>query len=94
MLPPHRSSLPAAVAPATVWAPTARSPSSGAYIAVNDLVVRAATDHEPRHIRHAAMAGPATAATLPVERIWDLCDDLVRAHGEPLPPEPRAELGH
>lgn len=65
-----------------------------AYVSVTDLVVRAATDGDPRHIRHAAMADPATAATLPVERIWDLCDDLVRAHGELLQPELRAELGH
>ncbi|WP_329113117.1 alpha-glucosidase/alpha-galactosidase [Streptomyces sp. NBC_01465] len=64
------------------------------YTSVNDLVVRAATDGEPRHIRHAAMTDPATAAALPVERIWDLCDDLVRAHADLLPPELRAELGH
>jgi alpha-galactosidase len=67
---------------------------NSAYVAVNDLVVRAATDDEPRHIRHAAMADPATAAALPVERIWDLCDDLVRAHGDLLQPALRAELGH
>jgi alpha-galactosidase len=65
-----------------------------AYVSVTDLVVRAATDGDPRHIRHAATADPTTAATLPVERIWDLCDDLVRAHGELLQPELRAELGH
>jgi len=65
-----------------------------AYLSVTDLVVRAATDGDPRHIRHAAMADPATAAALPVERIWDLCDDLVGAHGELLPPELRAQLGH
>ncbi|MCT2594158.1 alpha-glucosidase/alpha-galactosidase [Streptomyces sp. N2-109] len=64
-----------------------------AYIGVNDLVVRAATDGEPRHVRHAAMADPATAAALPVERIWELCDDLVRAHGDLLQPELREVLG-
>ncbi|MFK4103346.1 alpha-glucosidase/alpha-galactosidase [Streptomyces sp. NPDC019531] len=65
-----------------------------AYVSVTDLVVRAATDGDPRHIRHAAMTDPATAAALPVERIWDLCDDLVRAHGELLQPELRAVLGN
>ncbi|MCI3274155.1 alpha-glucosidase/alpha-galactosidase [Streptomyces cylindrosporus] len=65
-----------------------------AYVSVTDLVVRAATDGDPRHIRHAAMTDPATAATLPVERIWDLCDDLVRAHGDLLAPELRETLGH
>jgi alpha-galactosidase len=64
------------------------------YVSVTDLVVRAATDGDPRHVRHAAMADPATAAALPVERIWDLCDDLVRAHGELLQPELREVLGH
>ncbi|MGW1864176.1 alpha-galactosidase [Streptomyces mauvecolor] len=64
------------------------------YVSVTDLVVRAAVLGEPRHIRHAAMSDPATAATLPVERIWDLCDDLVRAHGPLLQPELRASLGH
>ncbi|MFI6051877.1 alpha-glucosidase/alpha-galactosidase [Streptomyces violascens] len=65
-----------------------------AYVSVTDLVVRAAVLGEPRHIRHAAMSDPATAATLPVERIWDLCDDLVRAHEPLLQPELRAVLGH
>ncbi|MYW02781.1 alpha-glucosidase/alpha-galactosidase [Streptomyces sp. SID3343] len=65
-----------------------------AYLSVNDLVVRAALDDEPRNIRHAAMADPATAATLPVERIWDLCDDMVRAHADLLQPGLRATLGH
>ncbi|MFD7341408.1 alpha-glucosidase/alpha-galactosidase [Streptomyces violascens] len=64
------------------------------YVSVTDLVVRAAVLGEPRHIRHAAMSDPATAATLPVERIWDLCDDLVRAHEPLLQPELRALLGH
>ncbi|MGA5506376.1 alpha-glucosidase/alpha-galactosidase [Streptomyces umbrinus] len=67
---------------------------NSAYVSVTDLVVRAATDGDPRHIRHAAMADPATAAALPVERIWDLCDDLVRAHRELLQPELQEELGH
>ncbi|RCH70401.1 alpha-glucosidase/alpha-galactosidase [Streptomyces sp. SDr-06] len=65
-----------------------------AYVSVTDLVVRAAVLGEPRHIRHAAMSDPATAAALPVERIWDLCDDLVRAHEPLLQPELRAVLGH
>ncbi|WP_331446384.1 alpha-glucosidase/alpha-galactosidase [Streptomyces xanthochromogenes] len=64
-----------------------------AYLSVTDLVVRAAVLGEPRHIRHAAMCDPATAAALPVERIWGLCDDLVRAHELWLQPELRVLLG-
>ncbi|MEU6121271.1 alpha-glucosidase/alpha-galactosidase [Streptomyces sp. NPDC047123] len=62
------------------------------YLSMNDLVVRAALDDEPRHIRHAAMVDPATAATLTVQEIWRLCDAMVRAHGELLPPSLRATL--
>ncbi|MFH8487064.1 alpha-glucosidase/alpha-galactosidase [Streptomyces longisporoflavus] len=63
------------------------------YLSMNDLVVRAALDDEPRHIRHAAMTDPATAAALTVEQIWRLCDDMVRAHADRLQPALRRTLG-
>ncbi|MBT2410532.1 alpha-glucosidase/alpha-galactosidase [Streptomyces sp. ISL-12] len=63
------------------------------YLSTTDLVVRAATEDDPRHIRHAAMTDPATAAALPVEEIWRLCDDMVRAHEDRLQPSLRAVLG-
>lgn len=63
------------------------------YLSMNDLVVRAAVEDDPRHIRHAAMTDPATAAALPVERIWELCDAMVRAHADRLQPSLRAVLG-
>jgi len=62
------------------------------YLSTTDLVVRAAIEGEPRHIRHAAMVDPATAAALPVERIWELCDDLVTAHLPLLQPALRRTL--
>jgi alpha-galactosidase len=65
-----------------------------AYLGMNELVVRAALEDDPRSVRQAAMADPATAAALPVERIWDLCDDMVRAHADLLQPGLRATLGH
>ncbi|MFJ9032757.1 alpha-glucosidase/alpha-galactosidase [Streptomyces sp. NPDC102274] len=64
------------------------------YLSMNELVVRAALEDDPRSVRQAAMADPATAAALPVERIWDLCDDLVRAHADLLQPSLRTTLGH
>lgn len=64
------------------------------YLSMNDLVVRAAVEDDPRHIRHAAMTDPATAAALTVEQIWDLCDDMVRAHEQLLQPSLRVTLGH
>jgi alpha-galactosidase len=63
------------------------------YLSTVDLVVRAAAEDEPRHIRHAAMVDPATAASLPVERIWQLCDDMVTAHSQLLQPSLRRVLG-
>ncbi|MEV6008366.1 alpha-glucosidase/alpha-galactosidase [Streptomyces sp. NPDC051976] len=63
------------------------------YLSMNDLVVRAALDDEPRHIRQALMTDPATAAALPVERIWELCDDMVKAHSTALQPGLREVLG-
>ncbi len=56
-----------------------------AYVAVNELTVRAALEGRPDHIRHAVMADPNASATLTVEQIWALCDDMVRAHGDLLP---------
>ncbi len=60
-----------------------------AYLSMNDLTVRAAIEDSPLHIRHAAMADPATAATLTVDQIWQMCDDLVVAHGDRLQPSLR-----
>ncbi|MEU7041998.1 alpha-glucosidase/alpha-galactosidase [Streptomyces varsoviensis] len=62
------------------------------YLSMNNLVVRAAVDNEPKHIRQAAMTDPATAATLTVDQIWQLCDDMVRAHADLLQPSLRATL--
>jgi alpha-galactosidase len=56
-----------------------------AFVGVGELTVRAALDGDPRLVRQAAMADPNTAATLTVEQIWQLCDDLVAAHGDLLP---------
>jgi alpha-galactosidase len=36
-------------------------------------------------VRQAAMVDPNTAATLPVEQIWALCDELTAAHGDLIP---------
>ena len=61
-----------------------------AFLGPVDLAVRAALDGDPRLVRQAAMLDPNTAASLPVEEIWRLCDALVEAHGDLLP-EPLRE---
>ena len=55
-----------------------------------DLAVRAAIDGDPRLVRAAAMVDPNTAATLTVDQIWELCDELTAAHGDLLPESLRA----
>jgi alpha-galactosidase len=50
-----------------------------------DLAVRAAVDGDPRLVRAAAMVDPNTAATLTVDQIWELCNDLTAAHADLLP---------
>jgi alpha-galactosidase len=61
-----------------------------AFLSVAELTVHAALEQDPRAIRQAAMLDPHTAATLTVDRIWSLCDDLVAAHGDLLPEGARA----
>jgi alpha-galactosidase len=56
-----------------------------AFLSVVDLTVRAAIEGRPDHIRHAMMADPNTAASLSVDRIWQLADAMVQAHGDLLP---------
>jgi len=57
---------------------------------VCELAVRAALDGEPEHVYHAAMLDPNTAATLTLEEIEALVDDLRAAHGDSLPDALRA----
>jgi alpha-galactosidase len=63
------------------------------FLSVVDLTVRAATEGRPDHIRHAMMADPNTAATLSVDQIWALADEMVTAHGDRLPAHLQATLG-
>ena len=80
------------VQPTTVGAlPAQCAALNRSYINVNELVVRAALEEDPRSIRQALMADPATAATLTVEQIWSLCNDLVLAQNNYLDPALRVQ---
>ncbi|MDT5363823.1 MAG: alpha-galactosidase [Mycobacterium sp.] len=57
-----------------------------------ELAVCAAVDGDPRLVRAAAMVDPNTAATLTVDQIWQLCDELTAAHGPLLPEALRTPL--
>jgi alpha-galactosidase len=63
-----------------------------AYLNVNDLTITAAVNRDPRAIRQAAMLDPHTAASLTLDQIWGMCDDLVAAHGDLLPEWARGAL--
>jgi alpha-galactosidase len=55
------------------------------FLNVVDLTVRAAVEGRPELVRQALMVDPNTAATLPLEKIWALADDLTAAHRDLLP---------
>jgi alpha-galactosidase len=62
------------------------------YVSVNELTVRAALEGRPEYVRHAVMVDPNASATLSLDAVWRMCDDLTRAHGDLLPPELRTSL--
>ncbi|MCG7592803.1 alpha-glucosidase/alpha-galactosidase [Mycobacterium sp. PSTR-4-N] len=50
-----------------------------------ELTVRAAVEGDPGLVRAAAMVDPNTAASLSVDKIAELCDELTAAHADLLP---------
>jgi alpha-galactosidase len=62
------------------------------FLSVVDLTVQAAVQARPELVRRAMMVDPNTAATLSVDAIWRLADDMVAAHGDLLPEALRAPL--
>jgi alpha-galactosidase len=60
------------------------------FVNVVELTVRAVLEGRPELVRHAAMLDPNTAATLTLDEIDALCDELTRAHGDALPERLRA----
>lgn len=52
---------------------------------VQELTVAALMRGSREHVYHAAIMDPHTAAELDLEQIWQLTDDLIRAHGDWLP---------
>jgi alpha-galactosidase len=62
------------------------------FLSVVELTVQAAVEGRPELVRQALLCDPNTAATLSVEDIWRLADDMVAAHGERLPEPLRVPL--
>lgn len=61
------------------------------YLSVNELTIEAARTGDPKLLRQAVLVDPNASSTLTPEQIWELCNDLVTAHGDLLP-EPLREL--
>jgi alpha-galactosidase len=59
---------------------------------VVELTVRAVVEGRPELVRHAAMLDPNAAATLTLDELDALCDELTTAHGEAIPASLRKEL--
>jgi alpha-galactosidase len=55
-------------------------------INVQAMTVEAALTGNREHVYHAAAFDPHTAAELSLDQIWNLCDDLIAAHGTMIPP--------
>lgn len=56
------------------------------HVTQHELFIRAALQGRRDHVYQAAMFDPLTAATLPLDRIVELCDEMIAAHGDLLPP--------
>ncbi|MGW5685124.1 alpha-galactosidase [Nonomuraea sp. NPDC003754] len=55
------------------------------FLNVGELTVRAALEGRRDHVYHAAMLDPNASATLTLQQIHDLVDEMIAAHGELLP---------
>jgi len=56
-----------------------------AFLSVSELTVAAALEGNREHVYHAAMLDPNTSATLTLDGIVAVCDELIEAHGALLP---------
>jgi alpha-galactosidase len=55
------------------------------HIVQHELFIRAAMEGRRDHVYQACMFDPLTAATLPLDKIVEMCDELILAHGDALP---------
>ncbi|MDB5292956.1 MAG: family 4 glycosyl hydrolase, alpha-galactosidase/6-phospho-beta-glucosidase [Phycisphaerales bacterium] len=51
------------------------------HVVQHELFIRAAMEGRRDHVYQAAMLDPLTAATMPPDRIVEMCDELIAAHG-------------
>jgi len=56
------------------------------HVAQHELFIQAALTGRRDHVYQAAMFDPLTAATMTTDKIVEMCDELIAAHGDLLPP--------
>jgi alpha-galactosidase len=56
------------------------------FLNVVELTVRAALEGSRAHVYHAAMLDPNASGSLGLDTIQAICDELIEAHGDALPP--------
>lgn len=64
---------------------------NGPYLSVAGLTIEAARTGNPLLIRQAVLMDPNASSSITPEQVWELCNELVIAHGDLLP-EPLREL--
>ncbi|MGD0464599.1 MAG: alpha-glucosidase/alpha-galactosidase [Tepidisphaeraceae bacterium] len=62
------------------------------HVTQHELFIRAAREGRRDHVYQAAMFDPLTAAVLPLDKIVEMCDELIAAHGDLLPKFPAKTL--
>ena len=62
------------------------------YLSVAELTIEAVRTGDPRLVRQAVLVDGNASSTLTPAQIWDLCDEMVVAHGDLLPEPLRAPL--
>ncbi len=60
------------------------------FLNVVELTVKAVLEGDPRHVHHAALLDPNTAATLTTAQTAEMCDEMLAAHGDLIPESLRA----
>jgi alpha-galactosidase len=55
------------------------------FLNVAELTVRAVLEGNREHVYHAALLDPNTSATLTMRQTREMCDELLRAHGDLIP---------
>ena len=56
------------------------------HVAQHELFIQAAMESKREAVYQAAMFDPLTAATLTLDQIVEMCDELIAGHGDLLPP--------